>query len=123
MYRVGVKRPLSAMHFFDVSGPEGEIHSHPYQVELVVAGDALDSKGYLVDIDLMTAALEAALERFEGKVLNDLTEFSGISPSIEHLSKIIWEIVMAQLKSVDRVTVIVWEDDDAWASYEAGADE
>jgi 6-pyruvoyltetrahydropterin/6-carboxytetrahydropterin synthase len=117
MYRTGLRRRLSAMHFFDVDGPEGEVHSHPYVVELVATGEELDDNGYLVDLDTMAIALEDALGRLEGKVLNDLPEFSGSPPSVESLARVIWGMTAARLPAAKWVSVKVWESDDAWASY------
>ena len=118
MYRTGLRRDLSAQHFFDVPGPEGEAHSHPFVVELIVTGDGLDASGYLVDLDAMAAALESTLGRLEGRLLNDLPEFSGTPPSVENMARIIWEMTARRLPA-KRASVTVWEGDDAWASYEA----
>ncbi len=122
MYRTGLRRRLSAMHFFDVPGPEGEVHSHPYMVELIIAGHELDARGYLVDLDVMAVALESALGRLEGKVLNELPEFSDAPPSVENLARAIWELIVVRLHPAGWASVTVWEGDDAWASYEARID-
>lgn len=121
MYRTGLRRPLSAMHFFDVPGPEGKVHSHPFVVELVVAGDELDASGYLVDLDVLAEALGSVLSRLEGRVLNELPELGGRPPSVENLARTIWEMTVGRLPPAVRLSVTVWEGDDAWASYEARA--
>lgn len=118
MYRTGLRRGLSAMHFFDVPGPEGELHSHPYVVEIAVAGEKLDPMGYLVDLDLMAAALDGTLALLEGKVLNDLPELSGAMPSVENLARTIWEMTVPHMPAATWASVTVWESGDAWASYE-----
>ncbi len=122
MYRTGLRRRLSAMHFFDVPGPEGETHPHPYLVELLVAGDELDARGYLVDLDAMAAALESAIGLLEGRVLNELPQFSGTPPSVENLARTIWKMAVGRLPPVEWASVTVWEGDDAWASYGAWID-
>lgn len=122
-YRTGLRRRLSAMHFFDVPGPEGEAHSHPYLVELLVAGDELDACGYLVDLGAMAAALESALRLLEGRLLNELPQFSGTPPSVENLARTIWKMAVGRLPPVDWASVTVWEGDDAWASYGAWIEE
>jgi 6-pyruvoyltetrahydropterin/6-carboxytetrahydropterin synthase len=97
-------------------------HSHPYLVEVTLSGDDLDQYGYLVDIDRVAAILDAIIEGMRDKTLNDLPDFFGLIPSIEHLARVIWTRFAAQLNegNVTRLQVKVWENKEAWASYEAG---
>jgi len=84
-----------------------------------LAGEELDEKGYLVDLDQMAKALDHSLERLRDKVLNDLPEFAERSPSVENIARTIWEMTVPQLPSRAIVaSVTVWECGEAWASYE-----
>lgn len=122
MYAVAVERQFVAQHFLTVPnpGPEGELHSHAFTVELRLAGEELNEYGYLADIDRVTEALESLLERYRDATLNDLPEFEGENPSVERFSRILVERFReaSDLDTPDRVAVRLWEDDDAWARYE-----
>lgn len=114
MYRVSVRRDLIAQHHLTVPnpGPEGELHSHAFTVEVELSGPELDEYGYLVDIDDVKAALDATLSRYRDETMNELVEFSGQNPSVERF------VEAASLDAPQHVSVRVWEDDVASATYE-----
>jgi 6-pyruvoyltetrahydropterin/6-carboxytetrahydropterin synthase len=121
MYGLGVKRNFVAQHFLFGGdwGPENDLHSHHYEIELRLEGAKLDPHGYLVDIVDVEANLDALVERFRDHTLNDLPEFAGLNPSIEHFSRILCTSLAERIvaENIDAFTVIVWENDIAWASY------
>lgn len=121
MYRVAVKRDFIAQHYLIGGdwGPENELHAHHYQVEVQLEGTELDQHGYLVDIVAIEASLEALTERYRDRTLNDLPEFAGLNPSIEHFSRILCESLAAKLDTpnLNALSVILWENEIAWASY------
>ena len=61
MYATTVRTDFVAQHYLTVPnpGPEGELHSHQFRVELEFRGPELDQYDYVVDIDDATAALSA----------------------------------------------------------------
>jgi len=122
MYTVSVRRPVIAQHFLTVPdpGPEGELHSHQFTAVVEFEGESLNEYGYLVDIDAINAALDAIIDRYADTTLNDQPAFEGLNPSVEHFSRIVCEEIVAFAEPTvpDRVRVRLWEDDDAYASYE-----
>ena len=122
MYTVSVRRPFIAQHFLTVPdpGPEGELHSHQFTAVVEFEGDSLTEYGYLVDIDAINAALDDIVETFADTTLNDQRAFEGLNPSVEHFSRIVCERLVEQAAPTnpDRIRVRLWEDDDAYASYE-----
>lgn len=122
MYTVAVKRDFIAQHRLIGGdwGPENDLHSHHYQVEVQLAGRSLDKHGYLVDIVEIEAALEALVGRYRNRTLNDLPEFAGLNPSIEQFSRILCDALAAHLRpsNLQYVTVQLWENEIAWASYQ-----
>ncbi|KAB1196493.1 MULTISPECIES: 6-carboxytetrahydropterin synthase [Haloferax] len=122
MYRLSVRREMIAQHFLTVPnpGPEGEIHSHAFTVEIELSGPELDQYGYLVDIDDVKAALDATLSRYRDKTMNDLIEFQGKNPSVERLAHEVCVrfVEAATLENPEHISVRVWEDDVASATYE-----
>ncbi len=121
MYQVAVKRDFIAQHFLFGGdwGAENELHSHHYQVELTLEGPTLDLHGYMVDIVDVESALEAVKAYYSDRILNDLPEFTGLNPSIEHFTRILCEALAdrIQAENVTRITVKIWENEIAWASY------
>ena len=121
MYTLGVKRDFVAQHYLIGGdwGPENDLHSHHYAVELRLEGAALDAHGYLVDIVDVEAKLDALVAHYRDHTLNDLPEFAGLNPSIEHFSRILCERLSAQIDApnIGAVTVAVWENEIAWTSY------
>lgn len=121
MYIVAVKRDFIAHHFLIGGnwGPENQKHSHHYQVEVQLGGPSLDEHGYLVDIMDIEANLDALVTHYRDQTLNELPEFEGINPSIEHFSRIFCQMLFnrIQAQNVRAITVRVWENNITWASY------
>lgn len=121
MYTLRVHRSFVAQHYLTVPdcGPENEWHSHHFGVEILLEGEELNDNGYLVDIVEVEDAMEALVDRYRDATLNDLPEFEGLNPSIEHFSHIFHGFFVDQIDVPDTTstTVRIWEDDEAWASY------
>ncbi len=121
MYIVAVARDFVAQHFLIGGdwGPENNLHSHHYRVEVQLEGATLDQHGYLVDIVDIEENLEALVSRYRDKTLNELPEFDGLNPSIEHFSRIMCNALVERIQApnLSAVTVKIWENDIAWASY------
>jgi len=121
MYKVAVKRDFVAQHFLigGDRGAENQLHSHHYAVELQLEGAALDPHGYLVDIVDIEHHLNVLVTYYRDHTLNNLPEFIGLNPSIEHFSRILAETLAARIHApnLSALTVVVWENEIAWASY------
>lgn len=121
MYTVAVKRDFVAQHFLIGGdwGPENEWHSHHYQVEVQLAGEALDQHGYLVDIVDIETNLETLVAYYRDKTLNDLPEFAGLNPSIEHFARVFCQALANRIQAPNlrEMRLKIWENEIAWASY------
>ena len=121
MYTVAVKRDFVTQHFLVGGdwGAENVKHSHHYAVEVQLEGDSLDQHGYLVDIVDIEKHLDDLVAHYRDKTLNDLPEFAGLNPSIEHFSRILCETLVRRIKAstLKAVTLKLWENEIAWASY------
>ncbi len=122
MYQVSVQRKFISNHFLIGGdwGRENQIHAHPFQLELILSGESLNPHNYLVDIVEIEAMLDAAVDHFRDKVLNELPEFEGHNPSLERFSRILCDRFKGQItaENITRVRVVLWENDDAWAAFE-----
>lgn len=121
MYQLMVRRDFVAQHYLTVPdcGPENEWHSHHFEVEVQMEGRELNENGYLMDIVKVENALEALAGRYRDATLNDLPEFEGLNPSVEHFARILCKSLQDRLPTdgLETLTVRIWEDDQAWASY------
>ncbi len=122
MYTVAVQRYFVAQHFLIGGdwGAENQWHSHHYRVEVQLHGAELDQHGYLVDIVDIEHNLDELVAYFRDKTLNDLPEFAGLNPSIEHFSRIFCTQFSARIAApnISSIRVQLWENEIAWAAYE-----
>lgn len=120
-YTVAVQRSFVARHFLFGGdwGPENQTHSHHYKVEVRLEGRELDQHGYLVDIVDIETRLDELVSHFRDQSLNELPEFQGLNPSIENLSRIFCDAFSERIAApnIYAVSVSIWENDIAWASY------
>jgi 6-pyruvoyltetrahydropterin/6-carboxytetrahydropterin synthase len=122
MYTLGVRRDFIARHFLIGGdwGRENLPNSHHYVLELQLAADELDRHGYLVDIVDVTNHLDELIGHFAEKMLNELPEFKGLNPSLEHFARILATGLNNRIKArhLRGLKVILWENESAWAAYE-----
>jgi 6-pyruvoyltetrahydropterin/6-carboxytetrahydropterin synthase len=118
-YSVRVRRDLIAQHFLVAGdwGRENDLHSHRYEIEARYEGPSLDEHGFLVDIDAAGTALDAIVERYRDRTLNELPEFAGLNPSVEHFARILSDRLAIAADNVDALEVTVSEDGSAAAGY------
>jgi 6-pyruvoyltetrahydropterin/6-carboxytetrahydropterin synthase len=123
VYSTTVRTDFVAQHYLTVPdpGPEGEPHSHQFEVELTFRGPELNEYQYLVDIDDADAALSTLADRYRDRLLNDLPEFAGDNPSVERFARVIFDRVtdIVTDETVTELAVRVWEDSQAAATYDA----
>lgn len=121
MYTLSVKRSLIAQHYLVGGdwGLENKRHSHHYQIEVQLQGKELDQHGYLVDIVEVEARLEELLGYYRDQTLNDLPEFKGLNPSIEHFARLFCGQLRGKLQApnLTALQVTIWENEIAWTAY------
>ena len=121
MYTLAVKRDFIARHYLIGGdwGPENFPNSHHYLLELQLSGERLDQHGYLVDIVDVEKHLNETVAYYREKMLNDLPEFAGLNPSIEHFARILAEKFNAKIHAtnISALTVRLWENEIAWVSF------
>lgn len=121
MYTLTIQRDFIAQHYLIGGdwGPENDLHSHAYKLEITLEGYELDPHGYLVDIVQLEALLDDLVARYRDHTLNDLPEFEGLNPSIEHFCRIAAHRLSDGLDApnICAVTARIWENAIASASY------
>lgn len=122
MYTIAVQRDFIAQHALTGGdwGAENSAHSHHYRVELQLQGEELDQHGYLVDIVEIEQTLSTLIASYRDHMLNELPEFAGLNPSLEHFSSILCQALAANIQAanIQKITLKVWENENAWAAYQ-----
>lgn len=124
MYTVRVSRRFIAQHFLTVpdAGPENELHSHRFEVEVEVAGPELNEHDYLVDIDDLAGRIDELVDEYADATLNDRPRFEGYNPSVERFARVFCDRLLDEdgidTDGIESATVRMWEDGTASASYE-----
>jgi 6-pyruvoyltetrahydropterin/6-carboxytetrahydropterin synthase len=124
MYGVSVRQRFISRHYLPFeAGKESTPHSHHYTVEVCTFGKTLDAKGFLIDIVDLQRNLDGLALDLEGRLLNELIEFKGKTPSLENLAYMFWEKIRSSVKdfSLERIRVTIWEEEGPSASYEGDA--
>lgn len=121
MYTLSLKKDFVAHHFLFGGdwGPENQKHSHHYEVEIRLEGRPLDRHGYLVNIVDLDKSLDQVVACYKGKTLNQLPQFEGLNPSIEHFSRLFCQAFLKCINApnVSAVRVTMKENQIASASY------
>ncbi len=120
MYEIRVRGGFSAAH--QVRYADGELeslHGHNWQVEAVMACQALDEAGMGIDFVEAHRALEACLEELTYTNLNENPALGGLNPTSENLARWIYGRLTSAIER-DGVTIArvdVAEQDRYVASY------
>jgi 6-pyruvoyltetrahydropterin/6-carboxytetrahydropterin synthase len=121
MYSMTVRTDVIAQHCLVGGdwGAENERHSHHYVLELQLDGSELNEHGYLVDIVQVEAELRDVRAHYADRMLNDLPEFAGLNPSIEHFARIVCQRLAQRLAApnLSGIALRLWENEIASASY------
>lgn len=120
MYTLKVIKVFSAAH--NLRGYKGkceQLHGHNWKVEVEVTGPKLNKLGMLMDFHDIKADLQAVLDKFDHSYLNEVPPFNKINPTSENLAAYIFKSLNSQLatRNTKLSKVIVWESDNASASY------
>ena len=87
MYLVRIERSFSAAHSLLLGGEREPVHGHDWDVEVTLAGRALDPDGLLLDFHAAERSLERILQPFRNRNLNDVPPFDRVNPSAELVAR------------------------------------
>ena len=119
MFTVQVEKTIACAHqLYGYDGPCENLHGHNYRIIVIYAGETLDEYGMLVDFTDIKRRFNAILDRLDHTFLNELPEFSGLSPSAENIAKVISNHLQRTPFERARLTEVqVWETPTQMASY------
>jgi 6-pyruvoyltetrahydropterin/6-carboxytetrahydropterin synthase len=102
-----------------VEGPEGELHSHDYRLEVLVERAKLDDRGMVCDLDV----LDAALQRIDATVRDQNLEIiqppDAEAVTVEVFARWAHDTLAGELRGsgADLLTVRIYESADAFGGY------
>lgn len=120
MYEAAYETTFCATHVLMRDGePIEPLHGHDWRVEVVAAGETLDSLGVVVDFELLKRAVTEVAARFHYKDVNAHPAFHDASPSAEALARYFYEEVREAMGAEGRhlVRARVWEAPGCSATY------
>ena len=120
MYQVGTAVEFPAQHIMPgVEGPEGELHSHDYRLEVLVERDELDERGMVCDLDVLDAALQRIDDTVRDKNLEIIRPATAEAVTVEVFARWAHDTLAADLRGsgADTLTVRVYESADAFGGY------
>lgn len=121
-FEVGASADLRALHRIPwLPPPEGDLHEHDYRVEVVVERAALDERGMVCDLDVVEAALQAAVAALEGKDLDSIRPAEAEAVTVEILARWFHERLADAINAAggEALAVRVWESPTAFGGYRA----
>jgi 6-pyruvoyltetrahydropterin/6-carboxytetrahydropterin synthase len=121
VYEVGLSQTFSARHVMPgAEGPEGELHSHDYQIEVVASRPELDRWGMVVDLDALGEALSETVAQVEGEDLEVIRPEGTEAVTVEVLAGWAHAQLAGRLGPVGgHLAVRVWESPIAFGGYSA----
>jgi 6-pyruvoyltetrahydropterin/6-carboxytetrahydropterin synthase len=104
-------------------GPAQNLHGATYAVETTWARPELDEHGVVMDIGVASRLLSDVLDGLRYRNLDEHPDFAGRLSTTEVLAQHVAERLAAGAAGVaglERLTVTLRENPDAWASYTLG---
>jgi 6-pyruvoyltetrahydropterin/6-carboxytetrahydropterin synthase len=120
MFQVGTSIQFPAEHIMPgVEGPEGELHSHDYRLEVVVEREQLDDRGMVCDLDVLDAALQRIDDTLRDKNLDLIRPDDAEAVTVEVFARWAHDTLAGELRGsgAETLTVRVWESATAFGGY------
>jgi 6-pyruvoyltetrahydropterin/6-carboxytetrahydropterin synthase len=121
-FEVGASAELRALHRIPwLPPPEGDLHAHDYRVEVVVERATLDARGMVCDLDVVEAALQAAVAAVEGKDLDSIRPAGAEAVTVEILARWFHDRLADAIRVAggEALAIRVWESPTAFGGYRA----
>ena len=120
MFRVGTAIEFPAQHSMPgVDGPEGELHSHDYRLDVVVERDGLDERGMVCDLDVLEAALQGIDAKVRDQNLEIIQPPDAEAVTVEVFAKWAFDYLAGRIapSGAQAMSVRVWENEVSFGGY------
>ncbi len=118
-YEMTIKGHFDAAHTLPgYDGPCRFLHGHTWEVEATVVGEKLDSVGIVYDFKALKKDLNALLENFDHRYINDVPPFDTLNPTAENLARVLfYELQKTFPPTIKLREMILWESPSAKVVY------
>src|ERR1700761_4507344 len=119
---VGLSRGVLAFHIMPgMPGPEGQLHSHDYRIDVVVDREQLDERGMVCDLDVLEAALTELTSRVDGRNLEEIRPADAEAVTVEVFARWVHDTLASTVRAAggENLSVRVWETPEAFGGYRA----
>ena len=118
MFELSVKSHISSAHF--LKGYQGrckDLHGHTWHIEVVIAGEHLDSIGMVADFAVIKRQLNEFLMPIDHVCLNDLEYFKRNNPTTENIAQYVYRDFAKVVAPLRIKRVQVWESETSSVVY------
>jgi 6-pyruvoyltetrahydropterin/6-carboxytetrahydropterin synthase len=122
MNEVGTAVEVRAFHVMPgMEGPEGELHSHDYRLEVVIERAELDARGMVCDLDVLDAALGHVADKIRDANLEVIRPEDAEAVTVEIFARWLHQALAESVKVAggEVLAVRVWESPVAFGGYKA----
>jgi 6-pyruvoyltetrahydropterin/6-carboxytetrahydropterin synthase len=122
MYQVGTAIEVRAFHVMPgVEGPEGQLHSHNYKVEVLVERAELDDRGMVCDLDILDGALRRVGDTVRDADLDVIRPADAEAVTVEVFARWAHDVLADAVRAGggEDLMVRVWESPVAFGAYGA----
>jgi 6-pyruvoyltetrahydropterin/6-carboxytetrahydropterin synthase len=118
-YEVGSSVTVRAQHRLPVPGPEGELHSHDYRIDVEVGRGELDEHAMVCDLDVLRSTMQAMAARIEGRDLEEIRPPQAEAVTVEVLARWAHQRLTPAIREAgaDTLAVRVWESPSEFGGY------
>ncbi len=93
---------------------------HNFLIEAHFAGPIDFETGMIVNLVDVDCWLRAVAQVFDHKMLNELSDFQGVAPTIERIAQVFYKRLLVQMSSRPEVRLLkvrLFEGDQTWVDY------
>jgi 6-pyruvoyltetrahydropterin/6-carboxytetrahydropterin synthase len=120
MFQVGTAIEFRAQHIMPgVEGPEGQLHSHDYRLDVVVEREKLDSRGMVCDLDVLEVALQGIDAIVRGNNLEVIRPADADAVTVEVFARWAHDFLADAIRDsgAQTLAVRVWENSMSFGGY------
>lgn len=119
MIKIGLKSHFDAAHYLRCyDGKCANMHGHTWNIEIVLTGDQDKDSGMLLDFNIVKRILTAETDKYDHKIINEISPFDKINPTAENLAEEFYnKLSIAMPKNIKLLSVKLFESPKAWAEY------
>lgn len=119
MYKLVITSKFSAAHrLVEYPGACARIHGHNWMIKVTVTAENVDENGMVVDLVELKKHVDACVDQFDHRVINDVPPFDTLNPTSENIAKYLYDYVSDHI-DVSVESVEVAEVDDYSVIYSA----